>query len=516
MKKPLVILFTILIYCPLLISGQTAEDIIKKYIEVSGGEQKLRSIKKYQTTKNGANMMGDIEIVDEYEYPNSRKTHYYTNGQETYHYEFNGTSGLVINNGITTQMTYQDINLSKCYQIFMPELYYQESNFTVEYIGSRRINKFNATYDKVQFTAPDGNYFINYYDQATGYKARTEYMDTSFEHFSDFENIDGVMVANEYLAQILLIKTRATLSDIVFNEEDFINSDDVFAYNDMSDKQEEFINSVRGSNTEEKTTSQPAKKQENINTTPEQLNNKPMVVKNTSPEEGIYQKKLALIVGNSAYQNGSALKNPVNDARSMSSTLKQLGFEVMYYDNVTQKDMKKAIDAFGQKLKGYEVGLFYYAGHGIQYKGRNYMIPVEANLKTEQQVEYDCIAADRVLAYMEYAESKVNIIVLDACRNNPFERSWNRSANGSGLAFMNAPTGSMIAYATSPGTTASDGTGSNGLYTSALLKHMNTPGITIEQMFKKVRGEVEEKSNGKQVPWESTSLKGEFYFSPSN
>ncbi|MGB3465430.1 MAG: caspase family protein, partial [Cyclobacteriaceae bacterium] len=229
-----------------------------------------------------------------------------------------------------------------------------------------------------------------------------------------------------------------------------------------------------------------------------------------------YQKKLALIIGNSAYQNGAQLKNPVNDARAISSTLKNLGFEVMHYDNVTQKDMKKAIDAFGQRLKNYEVGLFYYAGHGIQYKGKNYMIPVEANLKAEQQVEYDCIAADRVLAYMEYAESKVNIILLDACRNNPFERSWSRSANGNGLAFMNAPSGSLIAYATSPGTTASDGTGNNGLYTSSLLKYMNTPGLTIEQMFKKVRGEVEEQSNGKQVPWESTSLKGEFYFSPSN
>ena len=144
------------------------------------------------------------------------------------------------------------------------------------------------------------------------------------------------------------------------------------------------------------------------------------------------------------------------------------------------------------------------------------MIPVEADLKNEQQVEYDCIAADRVLAFMDYAESKVNIVVLDACRNNPFERSWRRAAYGNGLAFMNAPTGSLIAYATSPGTTASDGEGSNGLYTSALLKYMKTPGLTIEQMFKRVRSEVEERSGKTQVPWESTSLKGEFYFVPGN
>ncbi len=230
-----------------------------------------------------------------------------------------------------------------------------------------------------------------------------------------------------------------------------------------------------------------------------------------------YQKRLALVVGNSNYEHGGSLPNPVNDAKAISVALQSVGFEVMSYENVTQKELKMAINSFGQKLKGYEVGVFYYAGHGIQNKGMNYMIPIEADLQTEAQVEFDCVAADRVLAYMDAAQVKVNVIIMDACRNNPFERSWNRSANGNGLAMMNAPTGSLIAYATAPGRVASDGTGSNGLYTSALLKYLGDPKLSIEQVFKKVRTEVTEKSMGAQVPWETTSLTGDdFYFATDN
>jgi tetratricopeptide (TPR) repeat protein len=230
-----------------------------------------------------------------------------------------------------------------------------------------------------------------------------------------------------------------------------------------------------------------------------------------------YQKRLALVIGNSTYEHGGSLPNPVNDANAIATALQSVGFEVMKYQNVNQKQMKMAINAFGQKLTGYEVGVFYYAGHGIQNKGMNYMIPIEADLQTEAQVEFDCVAADRVLAYMDAAQVKVNVIILDACRNNPFERSWHRSANGNGLAMMNAPTGSLIAYATAPGKVASDGSGDNGLYTSALLKYMNDPKLTIEQVFKKVRTEVTDKSSGAQVPWETTSLTGDdFYFASSN
>jgi hypothetical protein len=227
------------------------------------------------------------------------------------------------------------------------------------------------------------------------------------------------------------------------------------------------------------------------------------------------ENRIALVIGNGIY-NSSTLANPENDARAMKAALQSLGFTVMEYENLTQNQMKKAIDDFGERLKGNEVGLFFYAGHGIQSKGSNYLIPVDAQLKSEEEVEYDCVQADRVLAKMEASGTKVNIVILDACRNNPFERSWTRASAGKGLAFMNAPAGSLIAYATSPGSTASDGSGNNGLYTSAILESIKIPNITIIEMFQNVRNIVTQKSNKQQTPWESTSLIGNFYFSSTS
>lgn len=226
------------------------------------------------------------------------------------------------------------------------------------------------------------------------------------------------------------------------------------------------------------------------------------------------EKKLALIIGNGNYAV-SILPNPENDARSMADVLRKLGFIVIEYENLNQAQIKYVIDDFGLRLKGNDVGLFYYAGHGIQAKGYNYLIPVDAQLKTEEQVEYDCVRADRILALMETSGTKINIIILDACRNNPFERSWTRSTTGKGLAFMSAPRGTLIAYATAPGSTASDGSGKNGLYTSALLESIQIPDITIIQMFQNVRNIVTKKSNDQQTPWESTSLTADFYFNRS-
>lgn len=226
------------------------------------------------------------------------------------------------------------------------------------------------------------------------------------------------------------------------------------------------------------------------------------------------EKRLALVIGNSDYIHAAYLQNPVNDANSISQALTDVGFTVLKYLNADQKTMKRAMDEFGEKLKNFTIGLFYYAGHGIQVKGINYLIPVDAALKVEQDVEYDCIDAGRLLGKMEAAGTTTNIVILDACRNNPFERSWSSrsSGQGSGLAFMNAPSGSLIAYATSPGKTASDGTGRNGLYTEAILKYIMVPGLPIEEFFKNVRTVVETNSNREQTPWESTSLKGNFYF----
>jgi len=237
-------------------------------------------------------------------------------------------------------------------------------------------------------------------------------------------------------------------------------------------------------------------------------------VSNAIDISSINQKRIALIIGNGDYKNAGSLPNPLNDAEDMAGVLRKLGFEVTLVKNAALDKLKSVIDDFGLKLSNYDIGLFYYAGHGLQSKGYNYFIPVDAELKSEAQVEFNCVRTDRLLSLMEAATNSTNIIILDACRNNPFERSWSRSASGGGLAFMDAPSGSLIAYATSPGRTASDGYGRNGLYTSALLQYIQEPGLSIEQMFKKVRETVSEKSGETQIPWESTSLVGNFYFAP--
>ena len=174
--------------------------------------------------------------------------------------------------------------------------------------------------------------------------------------------------------------------------------------------------------------------------------------------------------------------------------------------------MKIEIDNFGTELEKYDIGLFYFAGHGVQVNGLNYLIPIDANLKNERTVEYDCIRVDRVLSHMEASKNKVNLVVLDACRNNPFERSWGRDLAQRGLAVMEAPKGSLIAYSTSPGKTASDGEGKNGLYTGVLVSEINSVNVSITQLFQKVRKSVIEKSKDEQMPWESTSLTADFYF----
>ena len=223
-------------------------------------------------------------------------------------------------------------------------------------------------------------------------------------------------------------------------------------------------------------------------------------------------RRIALVIGNANYTHGGNLANPVNDARAITKALENLGFTVLKHENCSQRAMKKAIDAFGRRLKSYDVGLFFYAGHGVQVKGNNYLIPIDAKLDDANDAEYDCVRTGRILAKMESAGTRTNIVILDACRDNPFERSWNRGSKGSGLAFMNAPSGSLIAYSTSPGMTASDGTGRNGRFTSALLQHIATPNIPILQMFQRVRSTVMNESGNQQTPWESTSLRGNFYF----
>jgi tetratricopeptide (TPR) repeat protein len=224
------------------------------------------------------------------------------------------------------------------------------------------------------------------------------------------------------------------------------------------------------------------------------------------------ESRLALLIGNSNYQYAGKLDNPINDVRAIKRVLEQLGFTVLKYEDCSQNTMKRAIDKFGKQLKTKDVGLFFYAGHGVQVDGYNYLLPINAKLENENDAEYDCVRAGRILAKMESAGSITNIVILDACRANPFERAWRRGEKGSGLAFMNAPSGSLIAYSTAPGKTALDGGGKNSPYTRALLQHINKPNITIIQMFQRVRSTVMKQSDKKQIPWESTSLRGDFYF----
>ena len=222
-------------------------------------------------------------------------------------------------------------------------------------------------------------------------------------------------------------------------------------------------------------------------------------------------KRIALVIGNGAYTSAPPLKNPPNDARDMAATLRALGFDVTSGINVNQKDMKRLIREFGLKLKGGGSGLFYYAGHGTQSKGRNYLIPVDADIQSEAEVEDSGVDAALVLNYMDDAQNGLNIVILDACRNNPFARSFRSASDG--LAQVDAPTGTLIAYATAPGRVASDGAGQNGLYTSELLKQMRVPGLSVTEMFMRVRAEVMKQTGNKQVPWEASSLVGAFYFS---
>jgi hypothetical protein len=223
--------------------------------------------------------------------------------------------------------------------------------------------------------------------------------------------------------------------------------------------------------------------------------------------------KQALVIGNAAYTYTSPLKNPVNDAKSIGNTLQQLGFEVTTLLDVNQRQMEQALRRFGSRLRDQNgVGLFYYAGHGMQVAGENYLLPVDINPSTETDVRYDAIPVGKLLGQMDAAGNGMNIVILDACRNNPFARSFRSESRG--LAQVIAPTGSFISYATAPGNVAADGEGDNGLFTAKLLEHMKTPGLKLEEVFKRVRSDVQRESNDKQVPWDSSSVTGDFFFMP--
>lgn len=221
-------------------------------------------------------------------------------------------------------------------------------------------------------------------------------------------------------------------------------------------------------------------------------------------------RKVALVIGNGNYTGTSPLPNPPADAKLMAQSLRDVGFEVIEKVDLGRRDMLRAIVEFGDKLEEGGVGLFFYAGHGIQVGGANFLVPVDADIKREEHVEAEAVDVNSVLRTMDAARNRLNLVVLDACRNNPFARSF-RSAGG-GLAQIKAPSGTLIAYATAPGQVAEDGKGNNSPYTTALAKAMKVPGLTAEETFKRVRIDVSASTSQRQTPWESSSLTGDFYF----
>lgn len=224
------------------------------------------------------------------------------------------------------------------------------------------------------------------------------------------------------------------------------------------------------------------------------------------------EARIALVIGNGAYKD-APLKNPPNDAKLMAKTLRGLGFEVIERIDADQKTMRRAILDFGAKLEkagGEAVGLAFYAGHGVQANGRNFLIPVGAQIDSEAAAKIEGVETSELLEAMEQARARLNFVILDACRNNPFARSFRSASRG--LARMDAPRGTMVAYATRPGDVANDGNGSNSPYTSALVAAMQRPGLAVSDMFIEVRNKVMTDTGDKQVPWEEGGLTSQFYF----
>ena len=198
------------------------------------------------------------------------------------------------------------------------------------------------------------------------------------------------------------------------------------------------------------------------------------------------RKMTSLVIGNSSYP-GQELKNTTNDSEDVTAKLGDFGFSVIHLSNAEKEDIDRAVKSFRDNLNSNDIGLFYFAGHGMQIEGDNYITAVDTDFESEMDAKYSSYPLNKIIEIMEKSNNKTNIIILDACRNNPYERAWHRSASQRGLAPIYAPKGTIIAYATSPGEVASDGKNRNGAYTEAMLRHISTPDITIEEMFKRVR-----------------------------
>lgn len=231
-----------------------------------------------------------------------------------------------------------------------------------------------------------------------------------------------------------------------------------------------------------------------------------------TPGDAEAERRLALVIGNGGYSIGP-LDNPTNDAALMAETLRIAGFEVTHHEDLGYRDMQRAVVQFGRDLRGAgedTVGMVYYAGHAVQAGGENYLIPVDADIQDELDLDIQTLRIETVMRGLDSAGNRLNMVVLDACRNNPF-KAISRSTSR-GLAKIDAASGTLLAYSTAPGSVAADGSGRNSPYTAALVKAIRTPGLPVEQVFKRVRIDVMERTGQQQVPWESSSLTGDFMF----
>ena len=220
-------------------------------------------------------------------------------------------------------------------------------------------------------------------------------------------------------------------------------------------------------------------------------------------------ERVALLIGNNQYA-ATPLRNAVNDAKDLSEALKELGFKVIVRENAARRDMIEAIREFGQALEGANTALFFYAGHAMQFKDRNYLIPIDAAMGSEEDITFFSVEIGQIFDRMDRARTRFNFIILDACRDNPFAASFKLTS--AGLAQMSSPSGTLIAYATAPGSVAADGYGRNGIYTKHILQNIRMPDLPVEIMFKRVREGVERETRRLQTPWDSSSLKGDFAF----
>ncbi|MEM7362963.1 MAG: caspase family protein [Pseudomonadota bacterium] len=221
------------------------------------------------------------------------------------------------------------------------------------------------------------------------------------------------------------------------------------------------------------------------------------------------EQRIALVIGNAAYTN-EPLDNPVNDALAVSTMLTDFGFDVHTVIDGNLKAMQQGLLGFTEAMTPGATAVVFYAGHGVQANDRNYLMPVDANISSESELRFSALEMNDVLDELSRARARISIVIMDACRNNPFEQKTRGGSRG--LAVVDAAAGTLIAYATSPGSVAADGNGTNGVYTTALLEALTQPGLQVEEVFKRVRREVVRVTSNRQIPWESSSLTGDFVF----